>query len=120
MDADGLPDWWENFYFGSYTNCTPGGHGDTDGYDNESEYIAGTNPNDASSFFTVSSGMGSSQMLIYWNCLTGRTYSVQHADLLTLPFTNLATGIVYPQNIYTSTIDSQDSGFFKVSVQMTP
>lgn len=119
LDADGLPDSWENFYFGSYTNCAPDGHGDTDSYDNYSEYVAGTIPNDSSSYFAVSFSMGSSQLIINWNSLSGRTYSIMHTDTLSSPFTNLVTGLT--TDSYTATIDpTKDSGFFQTSVQMAP
>jgi hypothetical protein len=125
MDGDGLPDSWEAFYFGSYTNCAPTGHGDSDDYNNESEYIAGTDPTDPSSYFSISCTMNGSQptpgIVLNWNSITGRTYSIMHNDSLGSSLTNMATGIIHPQNSYTSPIDSaQDSGFFKVNVQMTP
>ncbi len=47
-DADGLPDAWEQTYFGSLTQ-TPGSDFDGDGYTNLQEYNAGTNPASAAS-----------------------------------------------------------------------
>ena len=51
--GDGIPDWWRKRYFGSSSttnstscaSCDPDG----DGFSNLEEYLAGTNPNDASS-----------------------------------------------------------------------
>ena len=51
--GDGIPDWWRKRYFGSSgttnssscASCDPDG----DGFSNLEEYLAGTNPNDASS-----------------------------------------------------------------------
>ena len=121
MDGDGLPDTWEALYFGHYANCVPYGHGDSDGFDNESEYIAGTDPTNTFSYFKVGCSIGSSQIIVNWNSQTGRTYSVQHTDSLTSPFTNLATSITYPQNSYTAPFDSAPGrGFFRANVQMTP
>jgi hypothetical protein len=48
-DADGLPDAWELLYFGTLTQ-TPAGDFDQDGFSNEAERMAGTNP--ASAAFT--------------------------------------------------------------------
>lgn len=45
-DADGLPDWWELFYFGS-TNADPGADGDLDGFNAAQEYGDRTDPRDA-------------------------------------------------------------------------
>jgi len=123
VDLDGLPDWWEELYFTHYTNCAPDGHGDLDGYDNEREYIAGTDPKDSSSYFKVSSRMGASQITLNWNSLTGRVYSIQHTRSLTSPFTNLVDGVTPtpPVNSYAAPIGAgQDSGFFKASVEMAP
>jgi len=41
-DANGLPDWWELFYFG--THVDPYGDNDGDGLNNLYEYLAGTDP----------------------------------------------------------------------------
>jgi len=43
-DGDGIPDWWEQQYFGSITNCAPGADPDGDGMPNLPEYLADTNP----------------------------------------------------------------------------
>jgi hypothetical protein len=43
LDADGLPDDWENSYFGNL-NQTGSGDPDGDGLDNAGEYAAGTDP----------------------------------------------------------------------------
>ena len=48
-DADGLPDAWEEQYFGSVTQ-SPGGDADGDGFSNLQELQAGTNPNSVESF----------------------------------------------------------------------
>jgi hypothetical protein len=46
-DGDGIPDWWEQQYFGSITNCAPGADPDGDGMPNLFEYLADTNPTQA-------------------------------------------------------------------------
>jgi hypothetical protein len=43
-DGDGLPDWWEQRYFGDTTSAEPDGDPDGDGFDNLKEYNIGTNP----------------------------------------------------------------------------
>lgn len=47
-DADGLPDDWEDFYFGSRAE-TGSGDADADGASNLAEYQAGTKPNQSAS-----------------------------------------------------------------------
>ncbi|MEI6809958.1 MAG: hypothetical protein WCN95_14670, partial [bacterium] len=44
-DLDGLPDWWEVFYFGS-TDVMSGGDEDNDGFTNIQEYLDHSNPRD--------------------------------------------------------------------------
>jgi len=43
-DADGLPDWWEQKYFGSSTAAQPGDDPDGDGQSNLQEYVSSTHP----------------------------------------------------------------------------
>lgn len=47
-DADGLPDWWEVFHFGS-TVAGPGDDSDGDGYSNLAEFLDCSDPRDAGS-----------------------------------------------------------------------
>ncbi len=44
-DSDGLPDSWENTYFGNLTSQNGTGDPDGDGMTNYQEYLAGTHPN---------------------------------------------------------------------------
>jgi hypothetical protein len=43
-DGDGLPDWWENQYFGNTTSQSGGGDADGDGVNNLTEYQQGRDP----------------------------------------------------------------------------
>lgn len=45
VDSDGLPDWWEVLYFGSFQAQSGTADPDGDGFTNAQEYAAGTNPN---------------------------------------------------------------------------
>ncbi len=47
-EADGMPDWWENHWFGNTTN-TAAGDVDADGLNNLGEYEHRTNPTDSDS-----------------------------------------------------------------------
>jgi hypothetical protein len=53
-DGDGIPDWREQQYFGSITNCAPEADPDGDGMPNLLEYLADTNPTNALSVLRVS------------------------------------------------------------------
>jgi len=43
LDLDGMPDWWEEYYFDDLSN-TGGGDFDGDGYTNLQEWVSGTDP----------------------------------------------------------------------------
>ena len=51
-DGNGLPDWWENYYFG-HTGVNPNADLDGDGWTNMQEYQNGTNPNSADAPFAI-------------------------------------------------------------------
>jgi hypothetical protein len=53
-DGDGIPDSWEQQYFGPANNCAPGADPDGDGMSNLSEYLADTNPTNAISVLRLS------------------------------------------------------------------
>lgn len=46
-DGNGLPDWWELEYFGHLTGTDPNADPDHDGMSNLQEWLAGTNPTNA-------------------------------------------------------------------------
>jgi hypothetical protein len=52
-DGNGLPDWWELKYFGVLTGTPPNGDADRDGAANLFEYLTGTNPTNAISYFHI-------------------------------------------------------------------
>ncbi|MDA0577972.1 MAG: hypothetical protein O3B24_07730, partial [Verrucomicrobia bacterium] len=53
QDADGLPNTWEQLYFGGPTNAAPGDDSDMDGLSNQDEYWAGTDPKSAADFLEI-------------------------------------------------------------------
>ncbi|VGO14173.1 Chondroitin sulfate ABC endolyase [Pontiella desulfatans] len=117
-DADGLPNGWEFEYFGGATNATVSVDDDGDGFDNLAEFIAGTNPTNAGSFFAASSTNLSSGFVVEWSAVSNRSYGVWHSVSLTNAFTNLASGILFPQGAYTDTAhNAVSAGFYKVDVQ---
>ncbi|MCD6418119.1 T9SS type A sorting domain-containing protein, partial [bacterium] len=44
-DGDGIPDWWEEFFFDDVDSCVPDDDPDGDLVNNRNEYLSGTNPN---------------------------------------------------------------------------
>lgn len=52
-NANGLPDYWEEQWFGNYTNGVPDADSDGDGYSNLQEYVADTLPLDGQSYVRI-------------------------------------------------------------------
>jgi hypothetical protein len=94
-DGDGMPDWWEDSYFGGRVAADADGHGDTDGTKNYDEYIAGTLPTDAGSVFELEAiyRVGSNTV-IRWSSVPGRLYDVKwSSNAVASGFSNLETNL---------------------------
>lgn len=123
-DTDGMPDTWEQTYFGG-TSSTNGGamqDADGDGLPNQYEYIAGTDPTNWGSQFEVMNTTNSSTpWVIRWNSASNRTYGVFHRTNLTGGvWATLTNGMptAYPgQNVYTDYLHtSGPGGYYKIKV----
>jgi hypothetical protein len=80
-DGNGLPDDWEILHFGA-VGVDPSADADGDGASNRSEYIAGTDPRDASSVFRSENWRDGSQMILRVPTVTGRRYRLMGSDNL--------------------------------------
>jgi len=78
-DGDGLPDFWETQNGLSPTNSTgldgAGGDPDGDGFSNQQEYLAGTDPWNGDSLLKIIDLAGTGRV-ITWNSIPGRNYQV--------------------------------------------
>lgn len=95
-DGDGLPDSWEQAHGLRLNDATGanGAEGDLDGdhSSNMEEFLAGTDPNDASSVMKLSlSLVGERRVKLEWPMLPGRSYVVQYSDTQLQNFQNLYT-----------------------------
>ena len=92
--GDGLPDDWQSLHFGlENPDAAPAADPDHDGPDNQTEYLAGTDPNDAASFlrlaFADTSPPPDSRVLQFAPFLPGRTCVLESSTSLTAPWTPL-------------------------------
>jgi hypothetical protein len=87
-DADGIPDWWMQQYFGHASGSADddsraADDADGDGMSNWEEFLAGTSPTDDASFLwmqiTPTPDVGS-DILLSWPAKAGRSYRVQFTD----------------------------------------
>lgn len=133
-DNDGLPDDWEQFYFGRLgvgaTNSFTG-----DGVNNLAKYIAGTNPtNSADDFRLLSIQNRSGVNELRFTFAPNRQYSVrwsddlQHWQTVTNPPLNYSsawlekteTNVMYPAPVYGAWHDTNVVGsqrFYRIGVQ---
>ncbi|VGO11758.1 hypothetical protein PDESU_00304 [Pontiella desulfatans] len=92
---------------------------DLDGFDNFSEFIAGTDPNDQNEKFVVNGVSSQPDVTVDWHSVSGRVYSVYWTDQLTNNWQMVTNGLPYPQNSWTDTGHSgDDAGFYRITVEM--
>ena len=91
-DGNGLPDWWEQFYF-SATGVDPNVLC-ANGVNTRIEaYVAGIDPNNPDAFFGITGG-DTEKGVLWWNAVSGRVYAIYWS-------TNLLTGFLPMQTNYT-------------------
>ena len=112
-DLDGMPDSWEIAQFGS-TDALPDMDADEDGSNNLTEYVAGTDPLNAQSIFTIQElvpDMGG--YVISWSSVEGRSYQVlKSSSLIFDEFSSISSILPYPINRYTDTVERTEAQLF--------
>ncbi len=110
-DGDGLPDAWEQTYWGSLSP-EPGNLA-SNGINTLIEaYIAGLNPTDSGARFEISA-IGPLQ----WNTASGRVYSIYWTSNLLNEFQTLETNLT--TGIFTDTLHTaEQQGFYQIKVQI--
>ncbi len=121
---NGIPDWWEMWYFGLEDGGTPAFNAladhDGDGMNNSGEYTAGTSPIDSSSLLKIDLKQvyGPDGFVIRWPSASGKLYTIERSTNLMTGFSTLATDIPasLPINSYTDTVGT-GSFFYRVKIQ---
>jgi hypothetical protein len=111
-DADGLPDWWERFYFNNDTTAARLADPDGDHHTNFEEFLAGTDPLDRRSILSITEiRTASNSAVIRWSSVPSHTYSLWKADERDLTFRAIASNLLAtpPINSFTNaTTSSRD------------
>lgn len=79
MNFDGLPDDWQRAFFGNNSGSWPSALADTDGdgFDNRTEFLAGTNPASALSVLRLNIDGTEQGWRVGWNTTPGLVYRLQ-------------------------------------------
>ena len=118
--GDGIDDAWQVQYFGlGNPNAAPTADPDGDGQNNLLEYLAGTNPTNAASAFTLSL---TGKTVSFAPVTTGRTYSVEFAtNLTTKIFTPLTGGTTVDNGTTRSVTDNSpinSARYYRVKISL--
>ncbi len=82
-NGNGIPDWWEDYYFGGATGAVATADGDRDGMNNFQEYVAGTNPRDGTSRLAITQfHLATNGWLVGFQSVSGIVYRAEFAPLL--------------------------------------
>jgi hypothetical protein len=119
-DGDGIPDVWEQQYFGGTNAANPALDADGDGVSNGGEYTAGTNPTNAASFLRVSLDSTSGQPAVVFGAEADRTYSVQFSDDLGAGFWSRLADVLARTNSRVEVIPDPVAGTNRFYRAVTP
>ena len=124
-DADGIPAYWEEHYFGGTTNAIASMDSDLDGIDNLGEYVAYTIPTNSHSVFVitaVSRPTGSSRdVVVQFDSHRSRNYALEETSNLVVSasWTNLSgyvRGIDGKLNLVST--NAADTGMYRVKAKL--
>jgi hypothetical protein len=105
---------------GDCTVVDPAGDDDRDGQSNADEITAGSDPLQAQSVFAVSRTGRDAQgrIVLYWDAVEERIYSVEWTPSLAEPFQTLEESILWPQNSWTNRLHTvEPAGFYRLRVR---
>jgi hypothetical protein len=123
-DRDGIPDTWESAN-GMNPNAAGDAALDSDGdtMTNGEEYIAGTNPQDPTSYLNVLDVAADNSATITFQAVSNRTYSIEYADDLSSATWSKLVDVVATATNRTATVVDPDPGpirFYRLSTPRRP
>jgi len=120
-DGDGLPDWWEEQYYGGATNANPDALC-SNGVDTVMDaYVAGFSPTNPTARFVITDLQSDASNALYWDGVSGRVYTIYWSSNLLDGFQSLESNVPWTSDTFTDTQHQSDiSGFYKLDVQIVP
>jgi subtilisin family serine protease len=90
-DLNGLPDWWEQSYFGQLLGTQASADADGDGASNYAEWVAGTNPTNPASCLRLLTPTvtATNSVIIQWPSVAGKSYRLVRATNLVAGFDSI-------------------------------
>jgi len=121
IDGDGLPNWWERWYFFSETEAVTTQDSDGDTMSNYGEYLTGTDPRDPDSVLTIRDmlvGAGGSETVLRWPSVSNRFYTIGFATDLAGVLQPVTSNIpaTPPENAWTVGV-TRAGGYYRISVE---
>jgi hypothetical protein len=120
--GDRIPDSWRLRYFGTIYNLLSQEHADADGdgVNNWSEYIAGTDPTDPTSYLKMSGSTdpATQNHVIQWPSVLGKTYLIQSSTrLFGGSWSNISTNVGTGGTMQFTDPQTGGALFYRVQVQ---
>ncbi len=118
-DADGIADVWERAHFDNLTTAGPDTDTDLDGASDRTEYVAGTDPNEALSATRITSlnVPQENAPTLTWTTERHRVYDVQRGTNLLDGFLSCTTNLIARTSV-TVTVESAESAtYYRIEVQ---
>ena len=120
-DGDGMNDEWEIEHFNSATNAGANSDHDGDGFRDWEEFVAGTNPTNASSFLGIwrVNMTDRERLVLEWQSSAQKQYVVTRATNVAGPYEKTSIDTLPgtpPFNAYTDTVDDASAVYYRIEL----